>query len=83
MAMYYEVELQVAGRDVLYRLDTNVIPLKDWKHAVDFAMTVGQLGYDSEDVQFTSIKEYKIINEPKKLGYIFQPQMPYGEEYIQ
>lgn len=70
MAMYYEVGITIGGAKSITTVDTNFIPAKDWKDAVDYVMNVSRQSYPSYDVEFDFVKEYNIEDEPKDIGYI-------------
>ncbi len=70
MAMYYEVGLTIGGAKSITTVDTNFIPAKDWKAAVEYVMSVSKETYPDYDVEFEFVKEYRIEDEPKDLGYV-------------
>ena len=47
MAMYYEVGITIGGAKSITTVDTNFIPAKDWKDAVDYVMNVSRQSYPS------------------------------------
>ena len=71
MAMYYEVGLSIGGIESITSVDTNFVPAKDWRAAVEYVMSVSKETYQSHDVEFEFVKEYRIEDEPKDLGYVF------------
>lgn len=74
MAMYYEIGVSVDSVETCVRIDSNATPVEDWKQAVDFVMAMTREYNPDLTVEFDYVKEYQITDEPKDLGFIFQPQ---------
>ena len=70
MAMYYEVGIKISDAKSIITVDTNYIPAKDWKQAVDYVRRVSKNEYPDLNVEFEFVKEYNIEDEPTDIGYI-------------
>ena len=82
MAMYYEIGITIDGIESCVYVDTNATPVDSWKQAVEHVMSLAKVYHPLLKIEFDFIKEYEIENEPKNLGYIFQPQDANGKEYL-
>ena len=82
MAMYYEIGITIDGIESCVYVDTNATPVDSWRQAVDLVMTLAKVYHPQLKIEFDFVKEYEIENEPKNLGYIYQPQDANGKEYL-
>lgn len=82
MAMYYEIGITIDGVESCVYVDTNATPVDSWKQAVEHVMSLANVYHPQLKTEFDFVKEYEIDDEPKNLGYIFQPQA-HRKEHIQ